>query len=69
MIKHGLQPHHRFHISKSKHFPDFKQSFVFLQNQKNMEAADDGWRNEMRKYFLSIENLTEKALQIFKSID
>lgn len=31
-----------------------------------MELAGDGWRNEMRKYFLSIEKRTEKALKRIK---
>lgn len=28
-----------------------------------MEATDNGWFHEMKKYFLSIENLTESALK------
>lgn len=31
-----------------------------------MELEVNGWRNEMRKYFLSIENLTESALKRIK---
>lgn len=34
--------------------------------EKDMEAAGSGWRNEMRKYFLSIENLTETVLKRIK---
>lgn len=31
-----------------------------------MERAGNGWRNEIRKYFLSIEKRTEKALKRIK---
>ena len=31
-----------------------------------MEPSGDGWWNEMRKYFLSLENLTAKALKSIK---
>lgn len=31
-----------------------------------MEPADDGWRNEMKKYLCSIERLAETALKRIK---
>lgn len=31
-----------------------------------MEPIDGGWRDELQKYFRSVENLTEKALMRIK---
>lgn len=31
-----------------------------------METAVDGWRNELTKYFRSVESLTEKVLFLIK---
>lgn len=31
-----------------------------------MESVDDGWRDELKKYFFLLENLTEKALLLIK---
>lgn len=39
---------------------------LFPLHTDDMESVGNGWRDELRKYFRSVENLTEKALQLIK---
>lgn len=50
-------------------FANFEQIFIypFIQHtQIDMESVDNDWRDELKKYFFLLENLTEKALLLIK---